>query len=170
MSRRAIVTGSDSGIGKSTAVGLTEAGCDVGVTWHRDQSSRWAVGRPSALKISLPSPSLEPTEHSTLAVSTGGGHPVLVAHPRSVLADQCGGLEPVLGDQVGLLGAGVVELEGAQTIFAPIARASEAPGIPAPAASTASSDAETRTRSPIHSTVVKALRKAKAEERLASSQ
>jgi NAD(P)-dependent dehydrogenase (short-subunit alcohol dehydrogenase family) len=34
--RTAIVTGSDSGIGEATAVALAEAGCDVGVTWHRD--------------------------------------------------------------------------------------------------------------------------------------
>jgi NAD(P)-dependent dehydrogenase (short-subunit alcohol dehydrogenase family) len=36
MTRRAIVTGSDSGIGKATAVALAEDGCDVGITWHRD--------------------------------------------------------------------------------------------------------------------------------------
>src|SRR5215211_432430 len=35
--RVAIVTGSDSGIGKATAVALAEQGCDVGITWHRDQ-------------------------------------------------------------------------------------------------------------------------------------
>ena len=33
----AIVTGSDSGIGRSTAVALAEAGMDVGITWHRDE-------------------------------------------------------------------------------------------------------------------------------------
>jgi NAD(P)-dependent dehydrogenase (short-subunit alcohol dehydrogenase family) len=33
----AIVTGSDSGIGRATAVALARAGCDVGVTWHRDR-------------------------------------------------------------------------------------------------------------------------------------
>ena len=32
----AIVTGSDSGIGKATAVALARAGYDVGVTWHTD--------------------------------------------------------------------------------------------------------------------------------------
>ena len=31
------MTGSDSGIGKATAIALAEAGCDVGVTWHRDE-------------------------------------------------------------------------------------------------------------------------------------
>lgn len=33
----AIVTGSDSGIGKASAVELAKAGFDVGVTWHRDE-------------------------------------------------------------------------------------------------------------------------------------
>ncbi len=35
--RRAIVTASDSGIGRATALALTDAGMDVGVTWHSDQ-------------------------------------------------------------------------------------------------------------------------------------
>jgi NAD(P)-dependent dehydrogenase (short-subunit alcohol dehydrogenase family) len=34
----AIVTGSDSGIGKATAVALAEAGFDVGITWHSDDT------------------------------------------------------------------------------------------------------------------------------------
>src|SRR5437763_5796838 len=33
----AIVTGSDSGIGKATAVALAKDGFDVGVTWHSDE-------------------------------------------------------------------------------------------------------------------------------------
>ena len=33
----AIVTGSDSGIGKATAVALAASGFDVGVTWHTDE-------------------------------------------------------------------------------------------------------------------------------------
>ena len=36
--RTAIVTGSDSGIGRATAVALAKAGCDVGITWHRDRA------------------------------------------------------------------------------------------------------------------------------------
>jgi NAD(P)-dependent dehydrogenase (short-subunit alcohol dehydrogenase family) len=36
--RRAIVTGSDSGIGKATAVALAAADCDVGITWHADEA------------------------------------------------------------------------------------------------------------------------------------
>jgi len=35
--RFAIVTGSDSGIGRETAVALAEDGLDVGVTWHSDE-------------------------------------------------------------------------------------------------------------------------------------
>ena len=35
--RTAIVTGSDSGIGRATSVALARAGCDVGVTWHSDE-------------------------------------------------------------------------------------------------------------------------------------
>jgi NAD(P)-dependent dehydrogenase (short-subunit alcohol dehydrogenase family) len=38
MTRAAIVTASDSGIGKATAVALAQAGCDVGVTWHEDEA------------------------------------------------------------------------------------------------------------------------------------
>ena len=33
----AIVTGSDSGIGKAAAVHLARAGYDIGVTWHEDE-------------------------------------------------------------------------------------------------------------------------------------
>jgi NAD(P)-dependent dehydrogenase (short-subunit alcohol dehydrogenase family) len=41
----AIVTGSDSGIGKSTAVALAGEGFDVGITWHRDESGAGETAR-----------------------------------------------------------------------------------------------------------------------------
>jgi NAD(P)-dependent dehydrogenase (short-subunit alcohol dehydrogenase family) len=35
----AIVTGSDSGIGRATAVAMAKSGLDVGITWHSDQDA-----------------------------------------------------------------------------------------------------------------------------------
>jgi NAD(P)-dependent dehydrogenase (short-subunit alcohol dehydrogenase family) len=40
-----IVTGSDSGIGKATAVALAEAGYDVGITWHEDKEGAQETAR-----------------------------------------------------------------------------------------------------------------------------
>jgi NAD(P)-dependent dehydrogenase (short-subunit alcohol dehydrogenase family) len=42
-SRYAIVTASDSGIGKATAVALAEQGMDIGVTWHTDSDGAEAT-------------------------------------------------------------------------------------------------------------------------------
>jgi len=39
----AIVTGSDSGIGKATAVILAQQGWDVGITWHEDEEGAQAT-------------------------------------------------------------------------------------------------------------------------------
>jgi NAD(P)-dependent dehydrogenase (short-subunit alcohol dehydrogenase family) len=44
-SRRAIVTASDSGIGKATAVRLARDGFDVGVTWHSDRDGAEGTAR-----------------------------------------------------------------------------------------------------------------------------
>jgi len=41
----AIVTGSDSGIGKATAVALAHDGFDVGVTWHSDEEGAESTAR-----------------------------------------------------------------------------------------------------------------------------
>ncbi len=54
--RVAVVTGSDSGIGRATAVRLARQGMDVGITWHRDRAGAEgtaaevrALGRRAAL-------------------------------------------------------------------------------------------------------------------------
>jgi NAD(P)-dependent dehydrogenase (short-subunit alcohol dehydrogenase family) len=41
----AIVTGSDSGIGKATAVALARRGYDIGITWHADEDGAQATAR-----------------------------------------------------------------------------------------------------------------------------
>jgi NAD(P)-dependent dehydrogenase (short-subunit alcohol dehydrogenase family) len=45
MSPAAIVTGSDSGIGRATAVALARRGFDVGVTWHTDEAGAVETAR-----------------------------------------------------------------------------------------------------------------------------
>lgn len=45
MARKAIITGSDSGIGKATAVRLAREGFDVGVTWHSDRDGAEGTAR-----------------------------------------------------------------------------------------------------------------------------
>jgi NAD(P)-dependent dehydrogenase (short-subunit alcohol dehydrogenase family) len=45
--RIAIVTGSESGIGRAVAVALAEQGCDIGITWYRDE----AMGEETAEQV-----------------------------------------------------------------------------------------------------------------------
>jgi len=45
VSRAAIVTGSDSGIGRATAVALADAGFDIGVTWYSDEAGAEETAR-----------------------------------------------------------------------------------------------------------------------------
>lgn len=44
MAKSAIITGSDSGIGKATAVRLAKDGFDVGVTWYTDREGAEDTG------------------------------------------------------------------------------------------------------------------------------
>src|SRR3954465_14335862 len=41
--RVAIVTGAESGIGRAVAVALAESGCDLGITWYRDEEAAEAT-------------------------------------------------------------------------------------------------------------------------------
>src|SRR3978361_2403870 len=43
--RKAVVTASDSGIGRATAVALAHAGMDIGITWHSDSDGAEATAR-----------------------------------------------------------------------------------------------------------------------------
>jgi NAD(P)-dependent dehydrogenase (short-subunit alcohol dehydrogenase family) len=45
MAKIAIVTASDSGIGKATAVRLARDGFDVGITWHSDREGAEGTAR-----------------------------------------------------------------------------------------------------------------------------
>jgi NAD(P)-dependent dehydrogenase (short-subunit alcohol dehydrogenase family) len=54
--RKAIVTGSDSGIGKATIVALAKAGYSVGITWHEDEkgaeeTATEAAGHGAAVQV-----------------------------------------------------------------------------------------------------------------------
>jgi len=46
----AIVTASDSGIGKATAVALADAGMDIGVTWHSDSQGAEETAEEGAIQ------------------------------------------------------------------------------------------------------------------------
>jgi NAD(P)-dependent dehydrogenase (short-subunit alcohol dehydrogenase family) len=80
MARVAIVTGSDSGIGKATAVALARAGCDVGITWHSDEDGGRdavreveATGRRAELRrLELADPLSAGDVVDALAESLGG--------------------------------------------------------------------------------------------------
>jgi NAD(P)-dependent dehydrogenase (short-subunit alcohol dehydrogenase family) len=78
----AVVTGSDSGIGKASAVALAEQGYDVGVTWHSDEAGAAATAR-------------EVEEHGrrTSVRQVDLGDPPAAADRVDELAETLGGLD-----------------------------------------------------------------------------
>ena len=80
MTRTAIVTGSDSGIGRATALALAEAGHDVGITWHSDEEGaaetaqrvRAAGRRAVVARLDLAEPEAAAATISGLANTLGG--------------------------------------------------------------------------------------------------
>jgi NAD(P)-dependent dehydrogenase (short-subunit alcohol dehydrogenase family) len=77
--RRAIVTASDSGIGKATALALAKAGMDIGITWHSDEAG--AQGTADQVR-SL-------------------GRTAVVAQLDTTDLQGCGGVVDSLADQLG---------------------------------------------------------------------
>jgi NAD(P)-dependent dehydrogenase (short-subunit alcohol dehydrogenase family) len=76
----AIVTGSDSGIGKATAVALARDGFDIGVTWHEDEAGarstadevRAAGRRAEVRRLDLSNAAAGPPVIDELADALGG--------------------------------------------------------------------------------------------------
>jgi NAD(P)-dependent dehydrogenase (short-subunit alcohol dehydrogenase family) len=79
---RAIVTGSDSGIGRATALALASRGWDVGVTWHTDEAG---AGETAARVRSLGGQA--PVERLDLTAGAAAAAAV------DRLADRLGGLD-----------------------------------------------------------------------------
>ncbi|MGY1742547.1 MULTISPECIES: SDR family oxidoreductase [unclassified Blastococcus] len=85
--RVAVVTGSESGIGRAVAVALAEQGHDVGVTWHRDEAAgRATVEQVRALGRRA---ELRPLDLTRLPEA---------ADVVDELADELGGLDVLVND------------------------------------------------------------------------
>jgi NAD(P)-dependent dehydrogenase (short-subunit alcohol dehydrogenase family) len=75
-----IVTGSDSGIGKATAVALADRGFDVGITWHEDEEGARSTAqevtsrgrRAEVRRLDLEQPGEAPRVVGGLADALGG--------------------------------------------------------------------------------------------------
>ena len=75
----AIVTGSDSGIGRATAIALAQKGFDVGVTWHSDEDGA----------------------NETAAIVRALGRKAVVAQLDTTELDACGAVIDGLADELG---------------------------------------------------------------------
>ncbi len=79
---RAIVTASDSGIGRATAVALAESGLDIGITWHTDE----AGAEDTAAEVRKAGVNAEVTRLDTADLDTCGD-------VIDELADRLGGVD-----------------------------------------------------------------------------
>ena len=76
----AIVTGSDSGIGRATAVALAQKGFDIGITWHSDEPGALGTAaevqkagqRAEIRQVDLTDPTRGATVVAALADALGG--------------------------------------------------------------------------------------------------
>ena len=83
----AIVTGSDSGIGKATAVALARRGFDVGITWHEDEEG----ARQRATEVESHGRRAEVRRLDLLALQSA-------APTTAELADALGGLDVLVNN------------------------------------------------------------------------
>jgi hypothetical protein len=83
----AIVTGSDSGIGKATAVALARRGFDVGITWHEDEEG----ARQTAAEVESHGRRAEVRRLDLLQLQTA-------APVTAELADALGGLDVLVNN------------------------------------------------------------------------
>lgn len=97
--RRAIVTASDSGIGRATALALAEAGMDVGITWHSDEEG----ARRTADGVRERGRSAEVARLDVTALDT-------VADVVDDLAERLGGLDVFVNNAGGGAGGPFLEV------------------------------------------------------------
>jgi NAD(P)-dependent dehydrogenase (short-subunit alcohol dehydrogenase family) len=86
----AIVTGSQSGIGRATAVALARAGHDVGITWHSDE----AEGEATAQEV-------RSTGRAARVARLELDDPASAARTIDELADALGGLDVLVNNAGG---------------------------------------------------------------------
>ncbi|RIX27720.1 SDR family oxidoreductase [Amnibacterium setariae] len=82
--RFAIVTGSDSGIGRATAVALASAGMDVGITWVQDHEEEQAASTAEEVRA---------LGRRAEVARLDAGHLETAARVLDDLADRLGGLD-----------------------------------------------------------------------------